>query len=147
MTHRPLQTPVSVVVSLGATASGVLVCNAAWAQEAAASASAAVVAPSVSAFTDGNTWIGGMSRLFGESLIGGGAVSHPLAPTVPESVRCLFQLSFAIVPFAIVLGATVERMRLGRTALFAALWTALVYSLMARVHAHTPLWVSPTHAA
>lgn len=83
------------------------------------------------AFTDGNAWIGGMSRLFGESLIGGTVVSHPLAPTVPESVFFLFQLSFAIVSFAIVLGATVERMRLGCTVLFAALWTALVYAPVA----------------
>jgi ammonium transporter, Amt family len=54
-----------------------------------------------------------------------------VAPTIPESVFFLFQLSFAIITFALILGATAERMRLGVTVLFAALWTCVVYAPVA----------------
>lgn len=83
------------------------------------------------AFTNGNGWMGGLSRAFAEGLLGGNVQAHPLAPTVPESAFFLFQLSFAIIAFAIISGATVERMRLGATAVFAALWTLLVYAPVA----------------
>lgn len=83
------------------------------------------------AFTNGNGWVGGLSRAFAEGLLGGNVQAHPLAPTVPESAFFLFQLSFAIIAFAIISGATVERMRLGATVVFAALWTVLVYAPVA----------------
>ncbi len=40
-------------------------------------------------------------------------------------------MAFAIIAFAIILGATAERMRLGATIIFAALWTLLVYAPVA----------------
>ena len=83
------------------------------------------------AFTPGNGWFGGMSRLFAEGLVGPNVLAHPIAPTVPESAFFLFQLSFAVIAFAIISGATVERMRLGATVVFAALWTLLVYAPIA----------------
>jgi ammonium transporter, Amt family len=57
--------------------------------------------------------------------------AHPSAPTVPESAFFLFQMAFAIISFAIIIGATAERMRLGATVLFAAFWTVLVYAPVA----------------
>jgi Amt family ammonium transporter len=66
----------------------------------------------------------------------------PGAPTIPESVFFLFQLSFAVISFAIVLGATAERMRLGATALFAALWCALVYAPIAHWVWHPTGWLA-----
>jgi Amt family ammonium transporter len=78
------------------------------------------------AFTPGNGWFGGMSRLFAEGLVGANVQAHPIAPTIQESAFFLFQLSFAVIAFAIISGATVERMRLGATVVFAALWTLLV---------------------
>lgn len=83
------------------------------------------------AFTAGTPWLGGTGRLFAEGLVGAGNVAHPAAPTVPEAVFFMFQLSFAIVTFAIVLGATAERMRLGIVVVFAALWTLGVYAPVA----------------
>ncbi|WP_088279635.1 ammonium transporter [Ideonella sp. A 288] len=94
------------------------------------------------AFTAGTPWIGGLGRAFGEGLIGPGAVNHPIAPTVPESVFFLFQLSFAIITFALVLGATAERMRLGVTIAFAALWTLLVYAPIAHWVWHPNGWLA-----
>lgn len=83
------------------------------------------------AFTPGNGWMGGMGKLFAADLIGIKAAAHPLAPTVPEAAFFLFQMAFAIVAFALVVGATVERMRLIATVFFAGLWTVLVYAPVA----------------
>jgi ammonium transporter, Amt family len=76
-------------------------------------------------------WIGGWDRLFAAKLIGAKVGAHPSAPTVPESAFFLFQMAFAIISFAIIIGATAERMRLGATILFAAFWTVLVYAPVA----------------
>ena len=83
------------------------------------------------AFTTGNGWLGGIGRVFAEGLIGPGVGAHPSAPTVPESVFFLFQLAFAIITFALIIGATVERMRMSATIFFAAFWTILVYAPVA----------------
>src|SRR5690349_3122207 len=74
------------------------------------------------AFANGTPWYGGLSRVFADGLIGKSVGAHPAAPTIPESVFFLFQLSFAIITFALILGATAERMRMGVTVVFAALW-------------------------
>jgi Amt family ammonium transporter len=58
------------------------------------------------------------------------AVSH-IAPNVPESVYAMFQLSFAIITAALVVGAFVERMRFSAMLLFMSLWTVLVYAPIA----------------
>jgi ammonium transporter, Amt family len=94
------------------------------------------------AFTPGSGWIGGTTRFFAQGLIGMGVVAHPVAPTVPESAFFMFQLAFAIVTFAIVLGATAERMRLGVTVVFAGLWTLLVYAPVAHWIWHPTGWLA-----
>jgi Amt family ammonium transporter len=58
------------------------------------------------------------------------AVSH-VAPHVPESVYSMFQLSFAIITAALMVGAFVERMRFGAMLLFVGLWTVCVYAPVA----------------
>jgi ammonium transporter, Amt family len=93
------------------------------------------------AFTNGNAWVGGLSRLFAADLIGGLTKAHPLAPTVPESAFFLFQLSFAIIAFAIIIGATVERMRISATVVFAGMWTLLVYAPVAHWVWHPMGWL------
>jgi ammonium transporter, Amt family len=82
------------------------------------------------AFTTGNEYLGDESRLFANQLIGK-AQGHILAPTVPEAAFFLFQMAFAIIAFALITGATAERMKLRATVLFAALWTVLVYAPVA----------------
>src|SRR6195256_1191824 len=51
--------------------------------------------------------------------------------TIPHLVFFAFQASFCIVTVALVSGAVVERMRFGAWMVFAALWSVLVYSVLA----------------
>jgi Amt family ammonium transporter len=90
------------------------------------------------AFTPGGSFggfIGGLSRAgfagldhLGQS--GQVAVSH-IAPHLPESVFAMFQLSFAVITCALVVGALVERMKFGALLAFAGLWLLLVYAPIA----------------
>jgi Amt family ammonium transporter len=87
------------------------------------------------AFTPGNGLIGGTGRLWFEGMAylkdsGRVMVSH-LAPNVPEAVYAMFQLTFAIITAALVVGSFVERMRLSAVLVFTALWTLLVYAPVA----------------
>ncbi|MDQ7957940.1 MAG: ammonium transporter [Pseudomonadota bacterium] len=87
------------------------------------------------AFGAGSRWIGNFDRAWFAGLdyvkdAGTLAVSH-VAPNVPESVYAMFQLSFAIITAALVVGAVVERMRFSAVLWFAALWSVLVYAPVA----------------
>jgi ammonium transporter, Amt family len=91
------------------------------------------------AFTPGSDalggLVGGVQRMgfAGMEYLGASAqvsVSH-IAPHVPESVFALFQLSFAIITCALVVGAVVERMHFGALLLFISLWLLLVYAPIA----------------
>ncbi|MGJ7526128.1 ammonium transporter [Variovorax sp. GB1P17] len=87
------------------------------------------------AFTEGWPWLGGTGRFWFSGFeylkeAGQVAVSH-VAPNVPESVYAMFQLTFAIITTALVLGAFVERMRFSAVLWFALLWSVLVYAPIA----------------
>ena len=91
------------------------------------------------AFTPGSDTlgglIGGVERMgfAGMGYLGASAqvaVSH-IAPHVPESVFAMFQLTFAIITCALVVGALVERMHFGALLLFSGLWLLLVYAPIA----------------
>ncbi len=90
------------------------------------------------AFTPGGAlggFIGGLGRIgfSGMEVLGSSAqvaVSH-IAPHLPESVFAMFQLTFAIITCALVVGALVERMHFGALLLFAGLWLLLVYAPIA----------------
>ncbi|WP_409241980.1 ammonium transporter [Curvibacter microcysteis] len=87
------------------------------------------------AFTPGSPWIGSLSRagFAGMDYLKGSAqvaVSH-IAPNVPESVYAMFQLTFAIITPALVVGALVERMRFSALLWFTGLWSLLVYAPVA----------------
>lgn len=94
------------------------------------------------AFTEGNGYFGNLTRAFANNLFGSNAGANPMAPALPESVFFLFQLSFAIITFALILGATAERMRMGVTILFAALWVTLVYAPVAHWVWHPAGWLT-----
>jgi len=94
------------------------------------------------AFSSGTEFYGGLGRAFAEGLIGKTVGAHVAAPTIPESVFFLFQLSFAIITFALILGATAERMRLGVTIAFAALWSIFVYAPVAHWIWHPEGWLA-----
>jgi ammonium transporter, Amt family len=93
------------------------------------------------AFTTGNGWIGGLHEMMLEDLVDAPQRVHALAPTIPESVFALFQLTFAMVTVALVFGAVVERMRFGIAMAFAALWTVLVYAPVAHWVWHPDGWL------
>ncbi len=87
------------------------------------------------AFTPGNLWWGGTDRLWFVGLdylkdTGQVAVSY-IAPNLPESVFAMFQLSFAIITAALVVGAVVERMLFSALLWFIGLWSVLVYAPIA----------------
>ena len=51
--------------------------------------------------------------------------------TIPHLVFFAFQATFCIITVALISGAVVERMRFGAWMVFAALWSVLVYSVLA----------------
>jgi Amt family ammonium transporter len=51
--------------------------------------------------------------------------------TIPQLVFFAFQATFCIITVALISGAVVERMRFGAFLLFAALWSVLVYAVLA----------------
>jgi Amt family ammonium transporter len=73
------------------------------------------------------------------SLIGGlgyvGLHGVDFAPregtTIPHLLFMAFQATFCIITTALIAGAVVERMRFGAFLLFAALWSVLVYAVLA----------------
>ena len=87
------------------------------------------------AFTPGNGFVGGNTRLwFGgmEYLKDAGkvAVSH-VAPNIPESVYSMFQLTFAIITAALIVGSFVERMKFSAMLWFIGMWSLFVYAPVA----------------
>jgi len=74
------------------------------------------------AFGEGNAWIGDFSK-----VMMGGVGRDTLSGDIPESLFMLFQMTFAIITPALVIGAFVERMKFSAMLLFSALWLMLVY--------------------
>ena len=77
------------------------------------------------AFGDGgaaNAWFGG----FGKSLLAGIDVKT-VKGSIPETVFAMFQLTFAIITPALVIGAYAERVRFGGMLVFSVLWLLFVY--------------------
>ncbi len=79
---------------------------------------------------DLNGWgiIGGLDNL---GLKGVGTDPGPYAKTIPASAFALFQMMFAIITPALIIGAFAERKRFKAFVLFALLWSLLVYSPVA----------------
>ncbi len=76
------------------------------------------------AFTEGNAFIGGTSALF---LTGLGRETLAPDTTMPHSLFVIFQMTFAIITPALVVGAFAERMKFGAMCLFSLLWFTAVY--------------------
>jgi ammonium transporter, Amt family len=79
------------------------------------------------AFDKGNGFIGG----FGHAFLRGVSFAPRAGMTIPQLVFFAFQATFCIVTVALVSGAVVERMRFGPFLVFAALWSVLVYAVLA----------------
>lgn len=79
------------------------------------------------AFTDGadligNEWLGGLSK----ALLAG-VTPDSLQGTIPEYVFITFQMTFAIITPALIVGAFAERMKFSAMLVFMTLWLTLVY--------------------
>jgi Amt family ammonium transporter len=78
------------------------------------------------AFSDGggwNTYVGGLSKVL---LAGMGKES--MTGTIPESVFMTFQMTFAIITPALIVGAIVDRMKFSTMLVFMAVWLVVVYA-------------------
>jgi ammonium transporter, Amt family len=78
------------------------------------------------AFSGDGPWIGDFGK-FALATMG----RDTLSGTLPESVFFAFQMTFAIITPALIVGAYVERIKFGAVLLFSALWLFLVYAPVA----------------
>jgi ammonium transporter, Amt family len=53
--------------------------------------------------------------------------THQLAPNIPESLFCSFQMTFAIIAPSLIVGSFADRMKFIPMLIFMALWHLLVY--------------------
>lgn len=77
------------------------------------------------AFSDGgehNAWIGGF-----DWVLFSGIGKDSLSGTLPTALHGLFQMTFAIITPALIVGAFAERMRFGPMLAFSVLWVLAVY--------------------
>ena len=79
------------------------------------------------AFSEGNAIIGGLDH----ALLRDIAFEPRDGTTIPHLLFFAFQATFCILTTALVAGAVVERMRFGAFLIFAALWSVLVYGVLA----------------
>ena len=78
------------------------------------------------AFGDGgtmNSYIGGLDN----SFLAGLSISS-MSGDIPESVFVMFQLTFAIITPALIVGGFAERMKFSSMFLFSLIWMVLVYA-------------------
>jgi ammonium transporter, Amt family len=87
------------------------------------------------AFRSGTPFIGGLDRAFLQAIVSdiskGIGNPNPLAPTIPETVYSMFQLTFAIITAALIAGSFAERMKFSAMLWFIGLWAIFVYSPIA----------------
>ncbi|MES1924578.1 ammonium transporter [Salinisphaera sp. T31B1] len=74
------------------------------------------------AFSPGNGFIGGLDKAFFA-----GIGLEATAGTIPESVFALFQMTFAVITPALIVGGFAERFRFSTLLVFTAAWLLVVY--------------------
>ena len=72
-----------------------------------------------------NPFFGGGDRLWLQGMTLDS--KHSLASTVPETIFCFYQLTFAIITAALICGSFADRMKFGPMLLFMGLWHLIVY--------------------
>lgn len=75
------------------------------------------------AFGEGNAWIGDFSKVM---MVG--MTKETLAGDIPESLFVLFQMTFAVITPALIIGAYAERMKFSAVLIFSGLWLLAVYA-------------------
>lgn len=74
------------------------------------------------AFGTGNAWIGDLSMVFMANI-----TEDALAGDIPLSLHAMYQMTFAIITPALIVGAFAERMKFSSMLIFSALWLFAVY--------------------
>jgi Amt family ammonium transporter len=75
------------------------------------------------AFDAGSAFVGGLSKAFLQ-----GVTVDSLSGNIPETVFIMFQMTFAIITPALIVGGFAERTKFSAVVLFSALWLILVYA-------------------
>ena len=78
------------------------------------------------AFSDGSAYVGDLGKAF---MSGIGV--DTLSGTIPETVFFMFQLTFAVITPALIVGAFAERMKFSAMLWFMAIWVSVVYAPIA----------------
>ena len=75
------------------------------------------------AFSGDGAWVGDLANSFMSNI-----TLDSASGTIPESVFAAFQMTFAIITPALIIGAYVERMKFAAILLFSAVWLLTVYA-------------------
>jgi Amt family ammonium transporter len=85
------------------------------------------------AFTGGSDFIGGFSKAFlkiapeGKTILDAQAATFTADVNITELIYICFQMTFAAITPALIVGAFAERMKFAAVALFVPLWVTLIY--------------------
>ena len=82
-----------------------------------------VVAGYSLAFSGDGAWVGDFSNLFM-----GAVTVESVSGTIPESLFGAFQMTFAVITPALIIGAYVERIKFSAVLIFSSLWLLVVYA-------------------
>ncbi len=86
------------------------------------------------AFTEGNAFFGGFSRLFLSGMnADSAAATFSKGVVIPEYIFVAFQLTFAAITPCLIVGAFAERVKFSAVLLFLALWFTFAYLPMAHM--------------
>ena len=77
------------------------------------------------AFSGTGPWLGDLNAAFLAHMTRGSV--HP-GTAIPESVFVMFQMTFAIITPALIIGAYVERIKFAAVLLFSGLWLVVIYA-------------------
>lgn len=75
------------------------------------------------AFGEGNAWIGDFSNVMFANI-----TRESLSGDIPEVLFAMFQMTFAIITPALIIGGFAERMKFSAMLLFSAIWLIVVYA-------------------
>ena len=75
------------------------------------------------AFSAGSAWLGGMDNVFFS-----GITRESMSGDIPEVLFAVFQMTFAVITPALIVGAFAERMKFSAMLIFSVAWSVLVYS-------------------
>jgi Amt family ammonium transporter len=86
------------------------------------------------AFTGGSAYVGGFDKLFLKGVTADSqAATFSVGVPITEYVYICFQMTFAAITPALIVGAFAERMKFSAVALFIPLWVTFIYFPMAHM--------------